>query len=162
MERLEHVPDPSSTVAACARLAKPGGQVFFSDHIYRNHKSYPVRVVGAEVSAESLPKRGRNDYARLHQTVGAVALVPGRGLEPLELKGMTYNPLTNHYRLGDDCDVNYSLCCCKVAAVLFDFDGTLRIPRRTCRARSIACAARAAGRPAAGKLRPHAFAARAG
>jgi 2-polyprenyl-6-hydroxyphenyl methylase/3-demethylubiquinone-9 3-methyltransferase len=30
MELLEHVPDPASTVRACATLAKAGGHVFFS------------------------------------------------------------------------------------------------------------------------------------
>ncbi|MHB1248062.1 MAG: bifunctional 2-polyprenyl-6-hydroxyphenol methylase/3-demethylubiquinol 3-O-methyltransferase UbiG, partial [Polaromonas sp.] len=29
MEMLEHVPEPSSVVKACAALVKPGGQVFF-------------------------------------------------------------------------------------------------------------------------------------
>ena len=37
MELLEHVPDPAATVAACAALAKPGGQVIFST-INRNQK----------------------------------------------------------------------------------------------------------------------------
>ena len=38
MEMLEHVPEPASTVAACARLVKPGGRVFFST-INRNPKA---------------------------------------------------------------------------------------------------------------------------
>src|SRR6185369_13422450 len=39
MEMVEHVPDPASTVAACARLAKPGGWVVLST-INRNPKSF--------------------------------------------------------------------------------------------------------------------------
>ena len=47
LEMLEHVPDPASTVAACAELARSGGELFFST-INRNPKSYLLAVVGAE------------------------------------------------------------------------------------------------------------------
>src|SRR5258708_6281129 len=39
LELLEHLPDPAAMVAACARLVRPGGQVFFST-INRNPKAY--------------------------------------------------------------------------------------------------------------------------
>ncbi|NCN23557.1 MAG: bifunctional 2-polyprenyl-6-hydroxyphenol methylase/3-demethylubiquinol 3-O-methyltransferase UbiG, partial [Gallionella sp.] len=38
MEMLEHVPDPASVIAACAKLVKPDGWVFFST-LNRNPKS---------------------------------------------------------------------------------------------------------------------------
>jgi 2-polyprenyl-6-hydroxyphenyl methylase / 3-demethylubiquinone-9 3-methyltransferase len=109
MELLEHVPDPSSTVAACARLAKPGGRVFFST-INRNPKSYLFAVIGAEYLLKLLP-RGTHDYARFIKPSELAHWCRVAGLETVELKGMTYNPLTGQYRLGKDCDVNYSLCC---------------------------------------------------
>ena len=62
MELLEHVPDPASMVAACARLVRPGGRVFFST-INRNPKSYLFAVVGAEYVLKLLPK-GTHDYLR--------------------------------------------------------------------------------------------------
>jgi len=111
MELLEHVPDPSSTVAACARLAKPGGRVFFST-INRNPKSYLLAVIGAEYILKLLPK-GTHDYARFIRPSELTRWCRGAGLDPVELKGMTYNPLTNEYRLGEDCGVNYSVCCAK-------------------------------------------------
>jgi len=113
MELLEHVPDPASTVAACARLAKPGGRVFFST-INRNPKSYLFAVIGAEYLLKLLP-RGTHDYARFIKPSELSQWCRDAGLEPLELKGMTYNPLTGQYRLGENCDVNYSLCCAKNA-----------------------------------------------
>ena len=67
MEMLEHVPDPASTVSACAALAKPGGWVFFST-INRNPKSYLFAVIGAEYVLNLLPK-GTHDYAKVHQAV---------------------------------------------------------------------------------------------
>jgi len=113
MELLEHVPEPPSTVAACARLTRPGGRVFFST-INRNPKAYLFAVVGAEYLLKLLP-RGTHDYARFIKPSELSRWSREAGLEPLQLKGMTYNPLTNQYRLGEDCDVNYSMCCEKNA-----------------------------------------------
>ena len=59
---LERVPDPAGMVAACARLVRPGGRVFFST-INRNPKSYLFAVVGAEYVLGLLPK-GTHDYQR--------------------------------------------------------------------------------------------------
>ena len=109
MELLEHVPDPASTVAACAKLVKPGGRVFFST-INRNPKAYLFAVIGAEYLLGLLPK-GTHDYARFIKPSELAHWCRDAGLEPIELKGMTYNPVTQHYRLGENCDVNYSLCC---------------------------------------------------
>ena len=111
MELLEHVPDPASSVAACARLAKPGGRVFFST-INRNPKAYLFAVIGAEYLLRMLP-RGTHDYARFIRPSELARWCRDAGLETLELKGMTYNPVTDQYRLSDDCDVNYAVCCAK-------------------------------------------------
>lgn len=113
MELLEHVPDPASTVSACARLAKPGGQVFFST-INRNPKAYLFAVIGAEYLLKLLP-RGTHDYARFIRPSELARWCRAAGLRERELTGMTYNPLTRHYRLGADCDVNYLLHCAKDA-----------------------------------------------
>ena len=113
MELLEHVPAPPSTIAACAALAKPGGRVFFST-INRNPKSYLFAVIGAEYLLKLLP-RSTHDYARFIKPSELAHWCREAGLRPLELKGMTYNPITGHYRLGDNCDVNYALCCARDA-----------------------------------------------
>ncbi|WP_313950673.1 bifunctional 2-polyprenyl-6-hydroxyphenol methylase/3-demethylubiquinol 3-O-methyltransferase UbiG [Accumulibacter sp.] len=107
MEMLEHVPEPASTVAACAALVKPGGHVFFST-INRNPKAYLLAVIGAEYILRMLPK-GTHDYARFIKPSEISRWVREAGLEPDELRGMTYNPLTRHYALGRDTDVNYLL-----------------------------------------------------
>ncbi|TAK45195.1 MAG: bifunctional 2-polyprenyl-6-hydroxyphenol methylase/3-demethylubiquinol 3-O-methyltransferase UbiG [Betaproteobacteria bacterium] len=113
MELLEHVPDPASTVAACAKLAKPGGQVFFST-INRNLKSYLFAVIGAEYVLKLLP-RGTHDYARFIKPSELARACRSAGLREAELIGMTYNPLTQRYRLGSDCSINYLLRCAKDA-----------------------------------------------
>ncbi len=109
MELLEHVPQPESMVAACARLARPGGKVFFST-INRNPKSYLFAVIGAEYVLKLLPK-GTHDYLRFIKPSELSRWSRNAGLQPDELMGMTYNPITQRYRLGRDCDVNYLLRC---------------------------------------------------
>jgi 2-polyprenyl-6-hydroxyphenyl methylase/3-demethylubiquinone-9 3-methyltransferase len=111
MELLEHVPEPASTVAACARLVKPGGRVIFST-INRNPKAYLLAVIGAEYVLKLLPK-GTHDYARFIKPSELTRWCREAGLQPLEMTGMTYNPLTKKYTLGRDCDVNYMLCCAR-------------------------------------------------
>jgi 2-polyprenyl-6-hydroxyphenyl methylase/3-demethylubiquinone-9 3-methyltransferase len=113
MELLEHVPEPQSMVAACARLTRPGGKLFFST-INRNPKSYLFAVVGAEYVLKLLPK-GTHDYLRFIKPSELSRWSRASGLQPDELIGMTYNPITRRYRLGSDCDVNYILRCTRDA-----------------------------------------------
>ena len=106
MELLEHVPDPSVTVDACAQAAKPGAQLFFST-INRNPKSYLFAVVGAEYVLRLLPK-GTHDYAKFIRPAELARMCRGAGLEVREMTGMTYNPFTKAYALDrDKCEVNY-------------------------------------------------------
>jgi 2-polyprenyl-6-hydroxyphenyl methylase/3-demethylubiquinone-9 3-methyltransferase len=105
MEMLEHVPEPGSTVRACAELVKPGGLVFFST-INRNPKSFLFAIVGAEYVLRLLPK-GTHEYARFIRPSELTRLCREARLEVFDLTGMTYNPLTRVYALGRDVDVNY-------------------------------------------------------
>jgi 2-polyprenyl-6-hydroxyphenyl methylase/3-demethylubiquinone-9 3-methyltransferase len=105
MELLEHVPDPASTVRACARLSRPGGQVFFST-LNRNLKSYLFAVIGAEYVLKLLPK-GTHDYAKFIKPSELARYARDSGLAVRSIIGMTYNPLARTYSLGEDTDVNY-------------------------------------------------------
>jgi 2-polyprenyl-6-hydroxyphenyl methylase / 3-demethylubiquinone-9 3-methyltransferase len=105
LELLEHVPDPSSTVAACAKLVAPGGAVFFST-INRNPKAWLFAIVGAEYILGMLPK-GTHDYAKLIKPSELAAWCRHAGLDVREMTGMHYSPLTQSYRLAPGLDVNY-------------------------------------------------------
>ena len=105
LEMLEHVPNPASVVSACARLVKPGGQVFFST-LNRNPKAYLLAVIGAEYVLQMLPK-GTHDYAKFIKPSELSSWAKTTGLEPAELLGMSYNPLTQKYSLNQDTSVNY-------------------------------------------------------
>ena len=105
MEMLEHVPDPASTVRACAALVKPGGRLFFST-INRNPKSYLFAVIGAEYVLRLLP-RGTHDYAKFVKPSELARFCRDARLDAGELIGMSYNPLSGRYWLDGDTSVNY-------------------------------------------------------
>ena len=107
MEMLEHVPDPASTIAACARLVKPGGHVFFST-LNRNLKAYVQAIIGAEYVLNMLP-RGTHEYAKFIKPSELSRHCRNAGLDTHELIGLSYNPLSREYSLGRDTDVNYLL-----------------------------------------------------
>jgi 2-polyprenyl-6-hydroxyphenyl methylase/3-demethylubiquinone-9 3-methyltransferase len=113
MEMLEHVPDPSAIVQACAKLVKPGGHIFFST-LNRNPKSYLFAIIGAEYILGLLP-RGTHDYAKFITPAELSGYARTAGLEVQALKGMTYNPLTKIYSLNQDTNVNYLMATVKPA-----------------------------------------------
>lgn len=111
MEMMEHVPDPSSIVQACATLAKPGGWVFFST-INRNAKAFMFAIVGAEYLLKLLPQ-GTHEYARFIKPSELAQWARNAGLSLEGTRGMEYNPLTGRYWLSADTSVNYLFACRK-------------------------------------------------
>lgn len=111
MEMLEHVPDPASVVAACTRLARPGGKLFFST-LNRNPKSFLLAIVGAEYVLGMLPK-GTHDWNKFIRPSELAGWMREAGLQLDDVSGMSYNPLTRRYRLGRDMDVNYLVAASK-------------------------------------------------
>ncbi|MEE4462539.1 bifunctional 2-polyprenyl-6-hydroxyphenol methylase/3-demethylubiquinol 3-O-methyltransferase UbiG [Azotobacter chroococcum] len=107
LEMLEHVPDPASVIHACHTLVKPGGQVFLST-INRNPKAYLLAIVGAEYLLKLLP-RGTHDFKKFIRPSELGAWCRASGLAVEDIVGLTYNPLTRHYKLGTDVDVNYMI-----------------------------------------------------
>jgi 2-polyprenyl-6-hydroxyphenyl methylase/3-demethylubiquinone-9 3-methyltransferase len=109
MELLEHVPDPASTVSACAQLLRPGGFAFFST-IARNAKAYLYAILGAEYILRLLP-RGTHDYGKFIKPSELAAMCRRTGIEVEDMIGLTYSPFTQRYALVPDTSVNYMLCC---------------------------------------------------
>lgn len=108
MEMLEHVPDPASVIAACARLVRPGGHVLLST-LNRNPKSFLFAVVGAEYLLNMLP-RGTHQYARFIRPSELADWVRAADLVLHDVSGMGYNPFTRQYALSQDVDINYLAC----------------------------------------------------
>ena len=107
MEMLEHVPDPSLVIAACARLVKPGGWVFFST-INRNPLSYLLAIVGAEYVLKLLPRK-THDWRRFIKPAELIAHATQNGLVLQDSRGLGYNPVTQRFRLHRFQGVGYLL-----------------------------------------------------
>jgi 2-polyprenyl-6-hydroxyphenyl methylase/3-demethylubiquinone-9 3-methyltransferase len=108
LEMLEHVPDPSSVVRACAALCKPGGDIYFST-INRNPKAFAFAIVGAEYVLKLLP-RGTHDFSKFIRPAELANWVREADLQMQHMTGLTYNPLFQTYRLNErDVDVNYMI-----------------------------------------------------
>ena len=105
MEMLEHVPDPSSIIQACAELVRPGGWIFVST-INRNAKAYLFAILGAEYLLRLLPK-GTHDYAKFLQPSEISAMGRRSGLETTDIAGLEFQPITQRFRITHDPSVNY-------------------------------------------------------
>jgi 2-polyprenyl-6-hydroxyphenyl methylase/3-demethylubiquinone-9 3-methyltransferase len=105
MEMLEHVPDPASIIAACARLTRPGGTIYLST-LNRTPKAWALAVVGAEYVLGLLP-RGTHDYGKFLRPSEIDRVARASALELVDLRGMHYNPVSRRARLSTDVSVNY-------------------------------------------------------
>ena len=106
LEMLEHVPDPGAVIAACATLAQPGATLYFST-INRNPKAFAFAIVGAEHILKLLPA-GTHEYDKFIKPSEMASWIRDAGLLLEDITGLTYNPLTKHYRLNPkDVSVNY-------------------------------------------------------
>jgi len=109
LEMLEHVPDPSSVVSACAKMVKPGGTVCFST-INRNPKAFLLAIIGAEYVLRLLP-RGTHEYAKFIRPSELANWSREANLQVNQMTGLLFNPLTKNYKLSQsDVDVNYMIC----------------------------------------------------
>ena len=109
MEMLEHVPDPASVVAACARLVKPGGQLFFST-LNRNVKSYLLAIVAAERILKLVPK-DTHQHEKFIKPSELMRFVDAAECRCVDAVGVHFNPLTEQFKLNQDLSVNYILHC---------------------------------------------------
>ncbi len=107
LEMLEHVPEPASVVAACSKMVKPGGDVYFST-INRNPKAWLLAIVGAEYVLNMLP-RGTHEYEKLIKPSELEEYARHSGLELQRMIGLHYNPITKRYKLAPGVDVNYMM-----------------------------------------------------
>ncbi|MDN5863696.1 MAG: bifunctional 2-polyprenyl-6-hydroxyphenol methylase/3-demethylubiquinol 3-O-methyltransferase UbiG [Gammaproteobacteria bacterium] len=105
MELLEHVPRPDSIVAACAALLNPGGVVLFST-LNRTPRAWLFAIVAAEYVARLVP-RGTHDYARFIRPSELDRWARQSWLEPIETRGLAYNPIRASASLADDTSIHY-------------------------------------------------------
>ncbi|MEL7252625.1 MAG: bifunctional 2-polyprenyl-6-hydroxyphenol methylase/3-demethylubiquinol 3-O-methyltransferase UbiG [Pseudomonadota bacterium] len=106
MEVIEHVADPLAFLTACARLLKSGG-LHLCSTLNRTSKSYAAVIVGAEYVMNWLPK-GTHDWSKFITPDELYDLLGQAGLEPVDKKGMVFNPIRWDWALSNsEFQVNY-------------------------------------------------------
>ena len=106
MEVVEHVSDPLAYLTACQQLLKPGGLMVCST-LNRNPKSYMMAIIGAEHVMRWLPK-GTHDWSKFITPDELYDLIRQAGLDPVDRKGMVFNPLGWSWSLSArDLSCNY-------------------------------------------------------
>ncbi len=111
LEMLEHVPEPESIIAACAKLLKPGGTAVFST-LNRHPMAFIQGIAGAEYVLKLLPK-GTHSYREFIKPSELDAMLENHGLKSNDIRGMQYNPLREQFTLGGKTWVNYLLTASK-------------------------------------------------
>ncbi|WP_394764790.1 bifunctional 2-polyprenyl-6-hydroxyphenol methylase/3-demethylubiquinol 3-O-methyltransferase UbiG [Stenotrophomonas sp.] len=105
MEMLEHVPDPGSVLAACARLLKPGGALFVST-LNRTPLAFMAAIVGAEYVAALLPK-GTHDYQSFIKPAELASWIRDAGLQLQDVSGLAYDPIRRKAWVNRHTAINY-------------------------------------------------------
>ena len=105
MEVVEHVADFRVFLAISAGLVKPGGAMVLST-LNRTLKALALAKVGAEYVLRWLP-RGTHDWRKFVRPSELAAGLKSGGADITELKGMSYDPIGDEWRLSGDLAVNY-------------------------------------------------------
>ena len=117
MELLEHVPRPASILDACARLVRPGGDVFFAT-VNRTWLAWLLVIVAAE-RVLGVVRKGTHDYRKLVKPEEVTQWGADAGLSLENLSGLRYIPFGGHAALCRSTSMNYLIHFRK------DFDGSL-------------------------------------
>jgi len=105
MEVVEHVADPAAFLQTSAALLKPGGLMVVST-INRTSKAFVLAILGAEYVLGWLPK-GTHQFDKLVKPSEIEAALAPLGFEIGAPIGVSFNPLSDEWRLSDDASVNY-------------------------------------------------------
>jgi 2-polyprenyl-6-hydroxyphenyl methylase/3-demethylubiquinone-9 3-methyltransferase len=105
MELLEHVPRPASIVDSCARLVRPGGDVFFAT-VNRTWLSWLLVIAAAE-HVMGIVRKGTHEYGKLVKPEELKQWGSESGLTVENLSGLRYIPFGGHTALCRSTSMNY-------------------------------------------------------
>lgn len=107
MELLEHVPRPASVIAACARLVKMRGDVFFAT-VNRTWFSRLLVIWAAEYLL-GIVRKGTHEYRKLVKPEELRQWGQAAGLQWEDLSGLRYLPLGGYAALCRSTAMNYMM-----------------------------------------------------
>jgi len=107
LEVVEHVANPADFLSQCASLVKPGGMMIVAT-INRTAKAFALAIVGAEYVLRWLPA-GTHEFDKLVKPTEIEAALTGSGMMVRAPQGVSFNPITDQWRLSTDSKVNYMM-----------------------------------------------------
>jgi len=105
LEVVEHVADPAQFLKDCASLVKPGGLMIVAT-LNRTAKAFALAIVGAEYVLGWLP-RGTHEFEKFLRPDEIEPPLRAAGLDVAPPQGVSFNPISDQWRLSDDTKVNY-------------------------------------------------------
>lgn len=113
LEVVEHVADLDAFLEACSRMVRPGG-LLVAATLNRTPLSWAAAIVAAEYVLRWLP-RGTHDWCKFLKPHELARGLRDHGLTLADLRGMSFNPLRDSWRLSHDTSINYLLTAEKPA-----------------------------------------------
>lgn len=104
-EVIEHVDDLGAFLKDTLSMLRPGGLFFFGT-INKTIKARFFALFVAEDLLGMVP-RGTHDYNRFVKPSVLKGILEENGVEMMELKGMSYDPLRLEFKISNDTAVNY-------------------------------------------------------
>ena len=111
MELVEHVPDPEKLIKDCVKITNRKADLFFST-LNRNLISYIIAIIGAEYILSILPK-GTHKYEKFIKPSEFSKILRSNDLIVEDIKGISFNLLTNKFFESNNTDINYIIHCKK-------------------------------------------------
>ena len=107
LEVVEHVADVDLFLDSCAALVRDGGAMTLAT-LNRTPKAFMFGIVGAEYIMRWLP-RGTHDWKKFLRPSELARGLRRNGIDVADVSGLTFNPLTDEWRVSGDVSVNYVL-----------------------------------------------------
>lgn len=107
LEVVEHVADVDLFLDSCAALARDGGAMTLAT-LNRTPKAFMFGILGAEYVMRWLP-RGTHNWKKFVRPSELARGLRRNGIDVSDVSGLSFNPLTDEWRVSGDVSVNYIL-----------------------------------------------------
>jgi len=107
LEVVEHVADVDLFLDSCTALVRDGGAMILAT-LNRTPKAFMFGIVGAEYVMRWLP-RGTHDWKKFVRPSELSRGLRRNGVDVSDISGLSFNPLSDEWRVSGDVSVNYIL-----------------------------------------------------
>ena len=111
LEVVEHVENVNLYIESCFKLLKKKG-LMFTATLNRSFISYIKAIIGAEYILRWLPI-GTHDWNKFIKPEELEKFLTDQNFSTLDVKGLSFNPITNKWKKTNNLSVNYIICSYK-------------------------------------------------